>query len=121
MHPLMPCAMTLAILGVPATVSCGQEEQASAASSTRSNGGRIELEPPTRLKAGDAVIDTVGYVGHAGPMQYDFDLDGVPDLVVGNFAGHFQLYRNAGSAKAPLYESRGLLKADGETVKVPNW
>ena len=80
-----------------------------------------ELEQPVRLKAGDALIDTGEHIAHAGPLFGDYDGDGLPDLLVGNFRGHIQVYKNVGSRKAPKFKDMGLLKAGGETVKVKNW
>jgi hypothetical protein len=81
----------------------------------------MQLEPPVRLKAGDAFIDTGQYVAHAGPLAVDLNADGKPDLVVGNFGGHFQVYLNVGSRAQPVYDDQGLLEAGGATAKVPNW
>jgi hypothetical protein len=81
----------------------------------------IQLEQPLRLKAGDAFIDTGRYVAHAGPLAVDLNADGKPDLLVGNFGGHFQVYLNIGSRAQPEYEDQGLLEAGGATAKVPNW
>jgi hypothetical protein len=59
------------------------------------------LLPPVRLEAAGAVIDTPA-IGHAAPFVGDFDGDGVPDLLVGQFdGGLLSIYRNAGTAKAP--------------------
>jgi hypothetical protein len=81
----------------------------------------LTFEPPVRLKAGEEFIDTGKHIAHAGPLVVDLDANGKPDLLVGNFAGHFQVYMNVGSRSEPLYEDKDLLKADGETAKVPNW
>ncbi len=80
-----------------------------------------ELEPPVRLKAGDAYIDSGKYIAHSGPSVMDLDRDGRPDLVVGNFMGHFQVYLNRGTREAPVYEDKGLLQVNGEAAKIPNW
>ena len=79
------------------------------------------FDRPIRLKAGDAYVDTGKYVAHTGPLLYDYDGDGKTDLLVGNFAGSIQLFRNTGTREAPVYEAKGLLEADGKPVKVPNW
>lgn len=79
------------------------------------------LAPPVRLEADGAPIDTGESIAHAGPLVADFDHDGTPDLLVGNFRGTIQLYKNVGTAAAPRYESKGLLQAAGEDVRIHNW
>jgi hypothetical protein len=81
----------------------------------------IEFDGPVRLKAGSEFIDTGRDIAHAGPLAVDLDADGKLDLLVGNFRGHFQVYMNTGTRAEPEYEDKGLLEADGETAKVPNW
>src|SRR5436309_761981 len=57
-----------------------------------------DLAPPVRLTAAGKPIDTA--VGHAAPFVGDFDGDGVPDLLVGQYGeGILWVYRNQGSAK----------------------
>ena len=80
-----------------------------------------DLTKPVRLKAGDELIDTGKYIAHAGPLFSDYDRDGLPDLLVGNFRGHIQLYRNVGTRQAPAFESKGLLEVDGNPVRINNW
>ncbi|MCI0650278.1 MAG: hypothetical protein L0Z55_00195 [Planctomycetes bacterium] len=82
---------------------------------------RAHFDPPIRLRAGDAFIDTSAFVAHTGPLLHDYDGDGKTDLLVGNFAGSIQLYRNVGTREKPDYEAKGLLEADGAAVKIPNW
>lgn len=81
----------------------------------------VELEAPVRLKAGDAYVDSGKYIAHSGPSLMDIDRDGKPDLVVGNFMGHFQVYRNTGTREVPAYEDKGLLHVNGQAAKIPNW
>ncbi|MFO0982610.1 MAG: hypothetical protein U1E76_12900 [Planctomycetota bacterium] len=80
-----------------------------------------QFEAPVRLKAGDACIDTGQDIAHSGPQLFDLDGDQLPDLVVGNFRGTFQIYKNVGTSTAPAFASKGFLQADGKQVKVPNW
>jgi hypothetical protein len=73
-------------LAPPATLAAQQHES---------------LLPPVRLEAAGAVIDTPA-IGHAAPFAGDFDGDGVPDLLVGQFEGGLlSIYKNAGTANAP--------------------
>jgi hypothetical protein len=44
-----------------------------------------DLAAPVRLEAGGKPIDTE--IGHAAPFVYDWDGDGVKDLLVGQFGG----------------------------------
>jgi hypothetical protein len=83
--------------------------------------GTGELEKPVRLEAGGVLIDAGAHIAHAGPLFGDYDGDGVPDLLVGNFSGHIQVYKNAGTKKAPEFEDKGLLQVDGKPVRIHNW
>ena len=103
------CAFALAAL--VSGVACAQEE---------ADAPRL-FEPPVRLKVGEELIDTGKHTGHAGPVIHDLDADGKPDLLVGNFNGHFQVYMNVGTRAEPVYADHGLLMTEGKAVKVPNW
>ena len=81
----------------------------------------IELEKPVRLKVGDAFIDSGRHIGYSSPVLRDYDGDGKLDLLVGNFRGHIQLFKNVGTAKAPSYEEGGLLEVNGKPLKINNW
>jgi hypothetical protein len=84
--------------------------------------GGETFDPPVRLQADGACIDTGKEIAHAGPQMHDLDRDGKLDLVVGNFRGHFQTYRNTGSSQVPAFQSLGMLEAaDGKKIEVHNW
>jgi hypothetical protein len=77
-----------------------------------------EFEPPVRLKAADKYIATE--IGHSAPYVYDFDRDGVRDLLVGQFGdGKLRIYRNAGTNAKPRYEAVRWFQAGGTIATVP--
>src|SRR5688572_8810824 len=71
----------------------------------------VKFDAPIRLKAGDEFIDTAKDIAHAGPLSVDLDANGKPDLLVGNFQGHFQVYMNTGARAEPVFTDKGLLQA----------
>jgi hypothetical protein len=78
-----------------------------------------ELNPPVRLEAAGKPIDTA--VGHAAPCVADFDGDGVPDLLVGQFGeGKCWIYHNAGTAAAPRLAGGRLFAAGADNGRVPS-
>lgn len=82
----MRLPLLAALLGFPILASTGELSP--------------ELEPPVRLEAGGKPIDTD--FGHAAPSVADFDADGVPDLLVGQFGdGILWIFRNEGSKEKP--------------------
>ena len=76
------------------------------------------LSPPVRIEADGKPIDTE--VGHAAPFVGDFDGDGTPDLLVGQFAeGKLRVYRNVATAREPRFDKFEWFKAGGDFGKVP--
>ena len=62
------------------------------------------LRPPFNVCLGSTPLDTGG-AGHAAPFVFDFDGDGVRDLLVGEFQqGRLRIYRNLGSNAQPRFE-----------------
>lgn len=80
--------------------------------------GSPELAPPVRLQADGEVIDTGKAWGHSSPCVEDLDGDGLKDLLLGDFSGTFQVYRNVGRAGAPEFAKAGKLQAGGVDAKV---
>ena len=76
------------------------------------------FEKPVRLKADGMLIDTGLHWGHSSPCIEDLDGDGLDDLILGDFGGHFQFYKNVGSNPEPVYKNQGKIQADGEDAKV---
>jgi hypothetical protein len=78
-----------------------------------------ELEPPTRIEAAGAPIDTPK-IGHAAPFVGDFDGDGVQDLLVGQFdGGLLWIFRNEGTNAAPKLAAGFKFKDGGKDGIVP--
>jgi len=83
------------------------------------SGPAPDLSPPVRLEAAGQVIES-GRVGHAAPFVGDFDGDGKPDLLVGQFdGGLLRVYRNEGTAAAPRLAAGQDFKAGAELGVVP--
>jgi hypothetical protein len=78
-----------------------------------------DLAPPVRLEAGGKPIDTE--VGHAAPFVYDWDGDGVHDLLVGQFGrGVLWIFHNEGTNAAPKLAAGVRFKAGGKDGTVPS-
>jgi hypothetical protein len=84
------------------------------------------LAPGTLLMANGSTL-SVGY--RATPYVHDWDEDGRPDLLCGNFDGYVYFFRNIGSVSAPIYAggvqlqtTDGLLDfGDRSAVRVLDW
>jgi len=100
-------------------------------------GTPVQFAAPVRIEAGGAPIDVT--TGHAAPYVYDFDGDGVRDLLVGEFGdgefagevheksegshrwanGRLRIYRNQGSNTAPVFGPWSYLQGGEKTATVP--
>ncbi|QDT92235.1 FG-GAP repeat domain-containing protein [Gimesia algae] len=76
------------------------------------------FEKPVRLKAEGTIMDTGAAWGHSSPCIEDLDGDGLKDLMVGDFSGTFQFYKNVGRSDAPSYKDVGKVQAGGKDAKV---
>src|SRR5438874_13490057 len=93
--------------------------QPTDAASSDNAGLDAELSPPVRIEAGGKPIDTE--TGHAAPFVGDFDGDGVPDLLVGQFGeGKLWIFHNDGTAAAPRLAKGQVFKDGAETGRVPS-
>ncbi len=79
------------------------------------------FEAPVRLVADGVPIDVSAGAGHAAPLFADVLGDALPDLVVGDLAGRFQVFENVGERTAPRFVGRGPLTLDGKPIEVHNW
>lgn len=78
-----------------------------------------ELSPPVRIEAAGKPIES-GSIGHAAPFVGDFDGDGRPDLLVGQFqGGSMTIYRNEGSGREPKLSSGQPFKTGADLGVVP--
>jgi len=69
------------------------------------------------VQAGGVNID-VGYYG--SPAVYDWNSDGLKDLIVGVFdLGKIRLYLNSGTNQAPVFTTFTNLQADGVDISLP--
>ncbi len=120
---MRPTGIILALFVVAAIVprSSAQDEAPPLPVVQEVPSPKIELARPVRLKAGEAFIDSGRYIAHSGPQLFDLDRDGKTDLLVGNFKGHIQVFRNVGTNEKPVYEDKGLLEAEGEPAEINNW
>ncbi len=79
-----------------------------------------ELKEPIRLEAAGKPIDATE-IGHAAPFVYDFDGDGLKDLLVGQFKdGLLRIYRNEGTNSEPKLAAGVKFKEAKEDGRVPS-
>ncbi len=78
-----------------------------------------EVEKPFSIKVNGK--DIISKPNYTGPTLYDFNKDGLNDLIVATFSGNFRFYKNEGTNAKPVYNSFTLIQAGGEDAKVRNW
>jgi hypothetical protein len=83
--------------------------------------GSARLEPPVRLEADGAVIDTGPDIAHGGPLVADWDGDGLQDLLVSAFRGNIRFFRNTGTRTQPEFTEGDPLEAGGAPLRIHNW
>ena len=77
------------------------------------------LADPFLAEVGGQPIDLADGVGHAAPLWFDWDGDGLNDLIVGQFkGGHLRIHRNIGKRDAPVFGECTWFEAGGERAKV---
>jgi hypothetical protein len=73
------------------------------------------LDTGVRLMAGASVL-SVTY--RATPYLYDWDGDGLKDLLCGNGDGYVYWFKNIGTARSPAYASGTLIQAGGVNLNL---
>lgn len=80
--------------------------------------GSRNFEQPIFLKTSDNKIIKTGKYGHAYPMVFDWDKDGLNDLLVGEFGmgknANLLIYKNIGSKTNPKYSPHPQYAKDTE-------
>ena len=80
----------------------------------------VTLNAGVKITMADGSPLEVGEVGHAAPVYHDFDGDGVPDLVVGEFEdGACRIFHNYGTETRPLFRDFEFFHAGGKKATVP--
>jgi len=80
----------------------------------------VNLAQGVKVLLADGTPLEVGEDGHAAPVYHDFDGDGVPDLVVGEYQdGACRIYRNHGTETRPEFRDFEFLQAGGRKASVP--
>lgn len=78
-----------------------------------------EMTKPELIKADGKGIDIKH--AYAAPLCVDLDKDGLKDLIVGNFKGEFQFYKNTGTNEIPVFKGSSLIEANGKPAIAKNW
>lgn len=68
-----------------------------------------------KVMAGDAPVETYG---NPCPSFADFNGDGLPDLVCGEFLDRLTFYENVGTRQSPRYSDGRFIEIDGEVVRM---
>ena len=74
---------------------------------------RFQAAQPLTTAAGSALA----VESHAAPLVYDYNSDGLFDLLVGDGTGRITLFLNTGSANRPRFTPAGFLRAGGKVIK----
>lgn len=76
------------------------------------------FRPPVRIMADAKPIDTGAAWGHSSPAFEDIDGDGAKDLVLGDFSGKFQIYRNQATDGGFRFAKSKTLQAGSKAAEV---
>ena len=85
----------------------------------RPAGLAADLRPPVHVRVGGQPLD-VQRSGHAAPFVGDFDGDGTPDLLVGQFHdGALRIYPGKGGSGRREFADYTWFQAGGKAGRVP--
>ena len=73
------------------------------------------FESMVQVYCGGSPIDVTYY---GSPASYDWNLDGMKDLMVGQHGGEIRLFLNEGTNSAPVFNSWSYMQADGSNIDV---
>jgi hypothetical protein len=82
-----------------------------------------KMEELTFIEAGGKIINCQNpespnaFVSSA---IYDFDKDGLQDLIIGTYGSELRFYKNTGSKHIPVYNDFTMIQASGENIKIHN-
>jgi len=80
---------------------------------------RPVFKAPVKLECAGEPINVT--TGHAAPHVIDWNSDGKPDLLVGQFGGgRLRIYGNVGTAAEPVFGGFEYLRAGGAEATVPS-
>ena len=79
-----------------------------------------DFQNPIFVKSNEKVIDYQDRP-YSAPVIYDYDRDGLNDLMVGHYNGYFYVYLNKGTRSNPVFEDADFVQAAGKRLKVDNW
>ena len=83
------------------------------------DGRAPDLAAPVRITVDGAPIDVE--IGHAAPYVCDWDRDGRPDLLVGQFGGgKLRIFPNVGEGPEPVLGAPLLFTAGGAEGTIPS-
>jgi len=79
------------------------------------------IDTATAQPDSDGVWFDEEQLGHAAPEFFDWDGDGLQDLLVGGFSGRFRLYLNSGTAGEPRFTDYEWIQAGEDVAVVQNF
>jgi hypothetical protein len=73
----------------------------------------------TQIKVADKPIKCLP--SYISPTIYDYDNDGLQDLIIGMFEGSFRFYKNIGTKNRAVYKDFIFIQANGKKARINNW